>query len=109
MATHYGPERVFLNVPFDRAYEPVLIGLVAALVHLVKQPATILELGDGGVPRLDRLLMQIQSCAFSLHDLSRVEASGSGTPRFNMPFELGLAVAISRLERRGRIHKFAIL
>jgi hypothetical protein len=111
--TRYGPDRVFLNVPFDHAYEPVLVGLVAALMHLGKQPTTILELGDGGVPRLDRLLVQIQSCAFSIHDLSRVESSGAvedATPRFNMPFELGLAVAIARLDRRRRPpHNFAIL
>ena len=34
-------------------------------------------------------------CPISVHDLSRVELS-QGVPRFNMPFELGLAVEMSR-------------
>jgi hypothetical protein len=33
----------------------------------------------------------IEECDFSIHDLSRIEASG-GVPRFNMPVELGLAL-----------------
>jgi hypothetical protein len=34
-------------------------------------------------------------CRYSLHDLSRVDLSG-GVPRFNMPFELGLAIGLRR-------------
>jgi hypothetical protein len=34
----------------------------------------------------------IAACPYSFHDLSRVRLD-KGTPRFNMPFELGLAVA----------------
>jgi hypothetical protein len=34
----------------------------------------------------------IAACPYSFHDLSRVQLD-KGTPRFNMPFELGLAVA----------------
>ena len=35
------------------------------------------------------------ACGYSFHDLSRVQLSG-GAPRFNMPFEVGLAVAMAR-------------
>lgn len=40
----------------------------------------------------------IEECPFSLHDLSRVQLSlpVPRLPRFNMPFELGLAVAWQR-------------
>jgi hypothetical protein len=40
----------------------------------------------------------IQGCRYSIHDLSRVELSRGEprTPRFNMPFELGLTVAWSK-------------
>lgn len=106
------PRRVFLNIPFDIAYEPIFIGLVAALVHLGKHPITVLELGGGVAPRLDRLLEQIRSSAFSVHDLSRVQVSGRGrgaVPRFNMPFELGLAVAVARLDRDRSAHTCALL
>ena len=49
---------------------------------------------------MDRILSLIRSCAFSLHDLSRVELDPHPpkTPRFNMPFELGLAVSWQKLK-----------
>jgi len=34
----------------------------------------------------------IAACGYSFHHLSRVQLT-SGAPRFNMPFEVGLAVA----------------
>jgi len=37
----------------------------------------------------------ISACGYSFHDLSRVQLT-SGAPRFNMPFEIGLAVATAR-------------
>ena len=46
--------------------------------------------------RLDKILAEIQGCRYSIHDLSRVAVDRNppfSTPRFNMPFELGLADA----------------
>jgi hypothetical protein len=40
-------------------------------------------------------LEMISACGYSFHDLSRVQLT-SGAPRFNMPFEVGLAVATAR-------------
>jgi hypothetical protein len=53
----------------------------------------------GGERRLDRIFALIQSCRYSIHDLSRVEMDRTppATPRFNMPFELGLAIAWEKL------------
>ena len=50
---------------------------------------------------MDRILALIRSCAYSLHDLSRVKLDRRPprTPRFNMPFELGLAVSWQKLKR----------
>src|SRR5258708_23652647 len=50
----------------------------------------------GGTRRLDRIFELIQSCEFSIHDLSRVQLDKAKprTPRFNMPFELGLTIGI---------------
>jgi hypothetical protein len=46
---------------------------------------------------LNRIVDLIGDCSYSFHDLSRVTLDHSvpRTPRFNMPFELGLAVAKS--------------
>jgi hypothetical protein len=62
-------------------------------------PRVTLEI-PGGVRRLDRIFALIQSCEFSVHDLSRVQLDRTKprTPRFNMPFELGLAVAWEKLK-----------
>lgn len=80
---------VFLNVPFDQAYEPYFVALVAAVVAVGRTPRSVLELPERGTGRLSRLLSLIRDCGVSIHDLSRV-----GVPvRFNMPFELGLACA----------------
>jgi hypothetical protein len=62
-------------------------------------PRATLEI-PGGERRSDRILSLIRACAYSLHDLSRVQLDRHSprTPRFNMPFELGLAVSRQRLK-----------
>jgi hypothetical protein len=98
----YGDERVFLNVPYDRSYEKILVALTAALVALGRVPALTFQIPDGGQGRLARIFRLLKSCRVSIHDLSAV-----GLPvRFNMPFELGLACAIK--EQSGR-HDFLVL
>jgi hypothetical protein len=87
---------VFLNVPFDQDYEPLFVALIASLVAIGRKPRCVLELAEQGQGRLPRLFDLIWACQISIHDLSRVELP----PRFNMPFELGLAVAFSRMGKR---------
>ncbi len=70
---------------------------IAGLCGLGLKPRATLELPTSQ-RRLDRIFAILRQCRYSLHDLSRVELSGD-VPRFNMPFELGLAVA---MRRRGR-------
>jgi hypothetical protein len=86
------PTAVFLNVPFDKRYEPLFVALLAALTAIGRKPRTVLELPEHGEGRLNRILEHLEACQVSIHDLSRV-----GSPaRFNMPFELGLAYAVRR-------------
>jgi hypothetical protein len=93
---------VFLNVPFDESYEPLFVALISALVALGRTPRSVLEVPEQGDGRLVRILRLIRSCPVSIHDLSRV-----GLPvRFNMPFELGIAVALARADKK---HKFILL
>ncbi len=49
---------------------------------------------------MDRIFELITNCRYSIHDLSRVELDRvhPATPRFNMPFELGLAVGWSKMK-----------
>src|SRR5436305_2057198 len=47
--------------------------------------------------RLERIFRLMESCDASIHDLSRITLSGpQDVPRFNMPFELGMAYALAQ-------------
>ena len=88
---------VFLNVPFDEDYRTLFIALVAGLVALGRKPHCVLEV-PSSERRLDRIYGLLARCETSVHDLSRVTLSGPlSVPRFNMPFEAGIAWALSRL------------
>jgi hypothetical protein len=93
---------VFINVPFDKRYERILLALIAGLVGLNLRPRSVLQI-DTTHDRLRRIWGLLSECQYSIHDLSRVQLSKTGTskraftvPRFNMPFETGLAVALAQ-------------
>jgi hypothetical protein len=91
------PQNVFLNVPFDSGHSSLFTALVGGLTALGIEPHCVLEVPSDGQNRLERIHGLIASCGASVHDLSRVALSGPlRVPRFNMPFELGLAYALSR-------------
>lgn len=88
-------QSVFLNIPYDQRFKKLYLAYIAGLVHMGFVPRVTLGL-SGGTRRLEKILAEIQGCEFSIHDLSRVGLDRGKpfvTPRFNMPFELGLAVA----------------
>lgn len=93
------PNAVFLNIPYDQGFRSLYLAYIVGLVYLGFEPRTTLGLPDG-TRRLDKILEEIQGCRYSIHDLSRVSLDRNPpfiTPRFNMPFELGLAVAWEKL------------
>jgi hypothetical protein len=85
---------VFINIPFDKQYERLYLALIAGIVGLGGYPRSTLEVPPTK-DRLRRIFRLIRSCDISIHDLSRVQLSQSAPrcPRFNMPFEAGLAAA----------------
>jgi hypothetical protein len=88
------PNAVFLNIPYDPKFRALYLAYIAGLVHLGLVPRVTLGL-PGGKRRLDKILAEIRGCRYSIHDLSKVSLDRNSpftTPRFNMPFELGLAV-----------------
>lgn len=93
-----GSVSVFLNIPYDAQFERLYLAYIAGITAFGLEPHATLEI-PGGARRLDRIFELIRSCAYSIHDLSRVQldAKAPRTPRFNMPFELGLAVAWEKL------------
>jgi len=91
-----GRERywVFLNIPYDKAFEKLYLAYIAGLSAFGLIPRATLEI-PSSQRRLERILKLIAECAYSIHDLARVQLDRRPprVPRFNMPFELGLAVA----------------
>jgi hypothetical protein len=92
-----GNKSVFINVPYDFQFEPLCLAYICGIACFGLVPRATLEIP--GDRRLDRIIDLIVSCPFSLHDLSRVQLDRKKpcTPRFNMPFELGLAIATGKL------------
>jgi hypothetical protein len=88
---------VFLNIPYDEKFKKLYLAYIVGVSALGLVPYA--TLGISGDRRLDRIFSLIQACKYSIHDLSRVEANASPprTPRFNMPLELGLAIAWKRV------------
>jgi hypothetical protein len=91
-------DSVFLNIPYDTRFQPLYLAYIVGLTELGLTPKATLAI-PGGLNRLDRIFALIQSCRYSIHDLSRIQIDRNPppTPRFNMPFELGLAIAWSKL------------
>jgi hypothetical protein len=83
----------FINIPYDERYRDLYLAFIAGLTAFGLDPRATLEV-PGGDRRLDRIFELITSCRYSFHDLSRVQLDSKHprTPRFNMPFELGLAL-----------------
>ncbi len=95
---------VFLNIPYDRDFRELYLAYICGISAFGLAPRASLEIPGGG-RRLDRIFALIQECPYSVHDLSRVELSRTlpQTPRFNMPFELGLAVAWERMREHKHV------
>src|SRR5712691_3156155 len=99
-------DNAFVNVPYDRRYGPMYLAFIAGLSAFGLIPRATVEI-PGSARRLDRIVGLLRRCRYSFHDLCRVgvDRRPPPTPRFNMPFELGLAVA---LEKGGYRHEWFV-
>jgi len=87
----------FINLPYAKRYETVLLAFIAGLSgHGLVPTAAIRD--PSSRYQLDRIYELIASARYSFHDLSLMgsDRKTPRTPRLNMAFELGLAVALSR-------------
>ena len=92
----------FLNVPYDKRFRDLYLAFIAGLSAFGLVPRATLET-PGGERRLDRIVKLIRTCRYSFHDLSRVQLNRKPppTPRFNMPFELGLVLGWLKTTKKG--------
>jgi hypothetical protein len=103
---------VFVNAPFDPAYDPLLEAMVFMVHAAGFRARCALEENDSGDIRLDKLVRLIDASPRSIHDLSRtrpLSSRGSELPRFNMPFELGLWMGARRFSASHRHDKIKIM
>jgi hypothetical protein len=98
----------FLNIPYDHQYTNLYFALIAGLWAFGLDPRATLEVATGD-RRLDRIFDLMTNCHYSFHDLSRVQLDHAlpRTPRFNMPFELGLLLGWQKT-RKSSIHTWFV-
>jgi hypothetical protein len=85
---------VFINCPFDQEYLPLFDAIVFAATCCGFLARSALETGNVAEPRMIRIARAVLSSKYSIHDLSRCRGEGTeGLARFNMPVELGIAMA----------------
>ena len=99
-------ESVFVNCPFDEDFDPILQSILFSIVYLGLTPRLSRERNDSAETRLEKITEMIESCRYSIHDLSRCESKKKGERfRLNMPFELGIDWACRRYYGSGRDQK----
>jgi hypothetical protein len=82
---------VFINCPFDKEYHKLLRPLLFTVIYLGYTPRISSERSDSGESRLQKICELIRVSKYSIHDLSRLQATKKGEfYRLNMPFELGI-------------------
>jgi len=91
------PPLAFINVPYSKRYESVYLAFIAGSAGYGLVPTAAVR-DPSSRFQLDRIYDLISSAQYSFHDLSwmSLDSKTPRTPRLNMAFELGLAVAISR-------------
>lgn len=86
----------FINIPYAPTYEPLLLAYITGACAYGFVPSAAPDI-PGSTRQLERILHLLRRSALSFHELSYVKIDNPAppTPRFNMPFELGLAVALA--------------
>lgn len=100
---------VFINCPFDAEFKVRFQAVIFATVCCGFLPRSALESGTVSDSRMTRIVEAIFSSRYSIHDLTRCTGEGAENfARFNMPLELGMAMA-ARIVNRESGHDWLAL
>jgi hypothetical protein len=102
---------VFINCPYDAEFRDYFHAIVLTVSAFGMAPRSGLQSMGQANTRIARIAETLANSKYSIHDLSRFTGEGvANLARFNMPLELGIAVAL-RYERSGtdRSHNFAVM
>jgi hypothetical protein len=101
---------VFINCPFDDAYNPLLRAAVYTVYFCGFYPISAMDEDNAMDNRIDKLYRMIAKCKFGIHDISRTELDPDNSlPRFNMPFELGVFYGARAYGQKQQKDKNAII
>lgn len=101
---------VFINCPFDDAYDPILQAILFCVLHLGFEPRIASERFNSAENRLAKIRELIEASKYSIHDLSRCQAKRRGEDfRLNMPFELGIDYGCRAYFGSGREEKTILI
>jgi hypothetical protein len=91
---------VFINCPYDPEFEEMFLAIVFTVAAFGFIPRSARDSEGRADTRIDRITEALANSKYSIHDLSRFTGEGTDNiARFNMPLELGIALAL-RYERR---------
>jgi hypothetical protein len=94
---------VFINCPFDSDFKKILHPILFTIIYHGLKPRIATERIDSGEQRITKIIELIKDSKWSIHDLSRVQATSAGEMfRLNMPYELGIDVGC-RTFGKGRL------
>jgi len=100
---------VFINCPFDQKFKKFLEPLIFTVIYCDYNPL-ISQTFDSASIRLNNILSLIKDSKFSIHDLSRTQATKVGEiSRFNMPFELGIDIGIRNSDNNKYVNKKCLI
>jgi hypothetical protein len=103
-------ERAGRRGKFDPEYEPLRDALLLAVVSCGFIPRSALESGRVSMARMERIFQALYSSDYPIHDLSRCRGEGEEVlARFNMPFELGIAMSRQYSADRASPHDWLVL
>lgn len=110
------PERpyeksVFINCAYDPGFVDLFHSIVFTVVAHGFIPRSAKESEASADPRIERISEALFESKYSIHDLSRFTGEGvDNFARFNMPLELGIAIALRYSGRStGRVHNWQVL
>lgn len=88
---------VFINCPFDGAYDDILRAIQFAIVDCGFIPRCALEANDSDDIRIEKIMNIINDCKYGIHDISSTDIDiNTSLPRFNMPLELGMFIGCKK-------------
>lgn len=103
-------DNVFINCPFDAAYQPMFQSLVFCVRDCGFVPRCALEVADSAQVRINKIMDIMAECRYGIHDISRTETdSATGLPRFNMPLELGIFLGCRRFGDKLQQEKVCVI